>query len=381
MSDRVTPPLLLHVFPTFAIGGAQMRFATLANSFGRRYRHIVVAMDGDYACAKRLAPGLDIRCERIHVVKGATIRNVRHFRRLLRTFGPDALVTYNWGSIEWAMANIPRLARHIHVEDGFGPEERAKQIRRRVLTRRLILACSTVVLPSRTLRRIATQIWRLDSRRVHYVPNGIDLARFAAQAVREVAPDGPVIGTVAALRQEKNLPRLLRAFRRVVDVMPARLVIIGDGPERAGLEQLAGELGIGARVRFTGHSDDPAPLYRDFDIFALSSDTEQMPLSVIEAMAARLPIAATDVGDVAAMVAVENRDFVTALDPAALAQAIVALGRDAPLRATVGAANRAKAEVDFDQQAMLAAYASLFDRAARFNGAALFDGIVPPTAA
>jgi glycosyltransferase involved in cell wall biosynthesis len=78
---------------------------------------------------------------------------------------------------------------------------------------------------------------------------------------------------------------------------------------------------------------------------------------------------------------VENRDFVTALDPAALAQAIVALGRDAPLRATVGAANRAKAEVDFDQQAMLAAYASLFDGIALFDRAALFDGIVPPAAA
>ncbi len=63
-------PLLLHVFSTFAVGGPQMRFVTLANAFGERYRHIVMAMDGDHACAARLAPGLDVRCEPIERQKG-----------------------------------------------------------------------------------------------------------------------------------------------------------------------------------------------------------------------------------------------------------------------------------------------------------------------
>jgi glycosyltransferase involved in cell wall biosynthesis len=355
------PRLLLHVFATFAVGGPQVRFATLANCLGHRYRHIVVAMDGNYACAERLEPGLDVRCELVPVTKGATIGNVGRFRRQLRSFAPDLLVTYNWGSVEWAMANIPRLARHVHVEDGFGPEERTGQLRRRVLTRRIVLARSTIVLPSRNLWRIATEIWRLDPRRVHYVPNGIDLEQFAERRPASQMADGLVIGTVAALRQEKNLPRLLHAFRHVADVMPVRLEIVGDGPERAPLEQLAAELGIGARVRFAGYSDQTAALYRGFDIFALSSDTEQMPLSVIEAMASGLPVAATDVGDVRTMVAAENQDFITSLDPSALAKAIVVLGQDAALRRRVGAANRAKAEVDFGQQAMVAAYAALFD--------------------
>ena len=122
-------PLLLHVFSTFAVGGPQMRFVTLAEAFGARYRHVVMAMDGDYACASRLPPGLDVCCEQIEVVKGATLANVRRFRRRLREIAPDVLVTYNWGAIEWAMANIPRLVRHIHVEDGFGPEERTRQFR------------------------------------------------------------------------------------------------------------------------------------------------------------------------------------------------------------------------------------------------------------
>jgi glycosyltransferase involved in cell wall biosynthesis len=353
-------PLLLHVFSTFAVGGPQMRFVDLAAAFGARYRHIVVAMDGDYACAGRLGVGLDVRCEPTEATKGATLGNVRRFRRRLRALAPDVLVTYNWGAIEWAMANVPRVVRHIHVEDGFGPEERTRQLPRRVLTRRLVLARSTVAVPSRTLRRIATEVWRLDPRRVRYLPNGIDLARFAGP---HEGSGEPVIGTVTALRPEKNLGRLLRAFRRVADALPARLVIAGDGPERAGLERLTGELGLGERVRFTGHLDDPAALYRRLDVFALSSDTEQMPLSVIEAMASGLPVAATGVGDVPAMLAPENQAFVTPLDETALAAAIAALARDPSLRSRVGQANRVRAGAEFDQAEMVTAWGALFDGA------------------
>ena len=141
-------------------------------------------------------------------------------------------------------------------------------------------------------------------------------------------------------------------------------MIAGDGPERPGLERLAGELVLTGQVRFTGHLDDPASVYRGLDVFALSSDTEQMPLSVIEAMASGLPVAATDVGDVGAMLTAENQPFVAAPDEVALAEAIMALARDGSLRARVGAANLAKAEAEFGQAAMVAAWGALFDGAA-----------------
>ena len=125
------------------------------------------------------------------------------------------------------------------------------------------------------------------------------------------ARDGvPVIGTVAALREEKDLGRLIRAFAITSSQTPARLVIVGDGPERAGLEQLVARLDVGDRVSFTGHRDDTPSLYSGFDLFALTSDTEQMPMSVIEAMASGLPVVSTDVGDVRAMLAPENAGFI-----------------------------------------------------------------------
>src|SRR6185437_14374501 len=129
----------------------------------------------------------------------------------------------------------------------------------------------------------------------------------------------PVIGTVAALRPEKNLSRLLRAFRLVRERMPCRLLIAGDGEERASLEKQAEFLGLREQVLFTGHVQETERIYAALDLFALSSDTEQMPTTVVEAMASGLPVAAVDVGDISQMVAAENRPFVTERNEASLA--------------------------------------------------------------
>jgi glycosyltransferase involved in cell wall biosynthesis len=359
------PRRLLHVFSTFAVGGPQVRFCTLVDRLGPGWHHDIVAMDGNTACRERLPPGAPVGFPQVAVRKGDTLGNARRCFHALRALAPDLLVTYNWGSIEWAMANAFARLPHVHIEDGFGPEERDRQIPRRVRLRRLLLRRATVALPSRTLWRIATEQWRLPVSRIRYLPNGILLARFAFAPEATWAGDGPVIGTVAALRAEKNLPRLLRAFAllradRPARLVPPRLVIVGDGPERAGLEALAASLGVGDSVVFAGHMTATETAYRSFDLFALSSDTEQMPLSVLEAMASGLPVAATDVGDVAAMLAEENRPFVVALDDAALACAMAALLDRPDLAHAVGMANRARAAAEYDEATMVRGYADLF---------------------
>jgi glycosyltransferase involved in cell wall biosynthesis len=361
------PPLVLHVFPTFDVGGAQARFATLANRLGPRLRHLVVAMDGRHGCRERLDPAIDISFPEVEIRKGDTRGNLRRFRAALRAWRPDLLVTSNWGSIEWAMAAAlpPRPVRHLHMEDGFGPEERDRQVPRRVWTRRLVLRRSLTVVPSRNLERIARDVWRLPRERVRYQPNGVDLTRAAPETV---PGEGLIVGTVAALRAEKNVARLLRAFALAAEKRPARLLIVGDGPERAGLERLAGELGIAGRVHFAGHVAQPRGLLQAMDVFALSSDTEQMPLSLLEAMAAGKPVAATAVGDVADMLAPENRPYAVERDDQALAGAIRALLDDAGARRALGMANRARAEAVYSEGAMVEAWAGLLEA----SGKAIF---------
>ena len=351
--------LLLHVFPSFAAGGAQMRFVTLANAMGPEFRHAIIALDGDISCKERLDPSLDLYFPEIALKRGTVLGNLPRIHGFLRSLRPDLLMTSNWGAIEWALANILLRIPHVHAEDGFGRDERDRQIPRRVQTRRIALRRSQIVLPSRTLLDVATNLWRLPKDRLHYIPNGVDLRRFSAADRPAGFPAGPaVIGCVAALRPEKNLGRLLRAAELVAATRPVRLIIVGDGPERAALESLSRQLELD--VDFRGNLADPAPSYREFDIFALASDTEQMPLSVLEAMASGLPVVATDVGDIKSMIAPENLPFLAARDDQALAVAINKL-LDAPEQAqAAGQANRRKAQSVFNEAGMVMRWRNLW---------------------
>jgi glycosyltransferase involved in cell wall biosynthesis len=363
----MSPPLLLHVFPSFSVGGAQVRLAKLANRFGSRWRHAVVALDGRTECLERIDPDVPFEILPSPLRPGQSLpARLLSIGAFLRRVRPDLLITSNWGSIEWAMARLamPTLP-HLHTEDGFGPEESLGQFQRRILTRRLALRWSEVVLPSRILLRSAIDQWRLPPGKIHYVPNGLDLTQFRPDEARQQDEgDCPIIGTVAALRAEKNLPRLLRAAALLrQEGMTFRLSVLGQGPEREGLEALADASGLQDCITFGGHVADPSSAYRRFDIFALSSDTEQMPFSILEAMATGLPIASTDAGDISVMVSAENKPHVVPQDDAALAASLKPLLTDAALRHRLGAANRVKAQQDFDQEVMFQAHARLIERA------------------
>jgi L-malate glycosyltransferase len=371
-SDRGSIPHLVHVFPSFSVGGQQIRFVTLANARADDYRHTVLAMDRDLACRDLLDPAVDCRSVPLNARKtrGLSLDNLLRFRRMLARLHPDLLVTYNWGAVEWGLANRWRpLCPHLHFEDGFGPDEaNGRQLRRRVLFRRLALTGPTrVVVPSQTLRRIALDVWRLAPSRVDYIPNGIDCDRFArlpdpaAAARLDLQADEFVIGTIGALRPEKNFGRLIRAVAALSSRHRIRLVMVGGGPERQALEAVARDCAIADRVLFAGPIDRPEGVIGLFDLFALSSDTEQMPYTVLEAMAAGLPIVATDVGDIKSMVAAENQPLIVRRDDEErYVQALEDLLLNPDLRRQIGAANRQRARAAFDQKAMVATYDALF---------------------
>jgi glycosyltransferase involved in cell wall biosynthesis len=353
---------LLHIFPTFAVGGSQMRFAQLVRLHGPRYRHTVIALDRNFDMASRLA-GLAVDTLKLQFDKRSVLASWGLFRKTLRDIAPDVLMTYNWGAMEWALVNrFGPAVHHVHIEDGFGPEEAHTQLRRRIWARRLALAGrnTTLVLPSRNLEQIALHLWALPKTRIRYIPNGVDCARFAVP--ERWQHDGQiVIGTVASLRAEKNIARLLNAFAAIArqrEPGALALMIVGDGAERPALETLASSLGVAAQVRFVGQSNQPEKWLAQMDIFALSSDTEQMPLSVLEAMAAGLPIVATAVGDVAQMVAQEGRGAIVPARDADFAQALARLIDD-PSAQRLGQANQTKARENFDEGVMAARYAEI----------------------
>ena len=221
-------------------------------------------------------------------------------------------------------------------------------------------------MPSKTLLSVARSIWRFRRTRLHYIPNGIDCTRFAEASGDAKAPlrndaDEVLIGAIGALRAEKNLGRLLHLFARLKTDRPRRLIIVGDGPERAALQSLAESLGIAEATRFTGEVANPESILAELDIFALTSDTEQMPYCLIEAMAAGLPIVATDVGDISSMLSPANQPFIAPPEARTLLTAQLQRLIERPnLRQTIGELNRRHAEKSFDRQAMLKRYRDLF---------------------
>jgi len=343
------------------------------NHLGERFRHTVIALDNNFEAACGFAADLEVALSPVRVLKQGPINTVLDSARILRRIRPDLLITYNWGAIEWAMTNRLWLGyRHIHIEAGFSQREADLQIPRRVVFRRLALArCALVVVPSRLLEDLAQRVWRLPVERVRYVPNGVDVARFSSPAPDlspgfARRPDELVIGTVAPLRPEKNIGRLLRTFATLDTSITARLVVAGDGIERRRLEGLAEELGIADRVVFTGQTT-PETVLAMFDIFALSSDTEQMPNALLEAMAASRAVAAVDVGDVKSIVCDDNRDFVVPRDDrSAFAAALANLLQDPEKRRTLGLKNRERVAAMFSQERMFAAYSEIFGSGKRY---------------
>lgn len=364
-------PHLCHVFPAFAHGGPEVRTALLLDATADQFRHTVVSLSGDLEGRSRVRPAGGTR-----FIPGPHRGGVLYpFRlaRLLKSLRPDLLLTYGWGGTDaiWA-ARLCGLPRVIHAEDGFLPDEAAGQKWKRVLARRVLLRfADRVVCPSHTLQRIATGMWRLPARRVSYLPNGIDTARFSPatpDAVRRARhslgldPSALVVGSVGHLRAEKNHARLVGAFAALARRRPdARLLLVGDGPLRAALAEQARGLGVQDRVLFAGVVNDPSDHYRAMDLFALSSDTEQMPLALLEAMSTGLAVVSTDVGDVSEMISPENRPFVVALaDDDAYAGALSTLAEDPAARRGLAEANRLRCLVRYDRAAMTQAYLSLY---------------------
>ena len=366
------PPRLLHAFANFVPGGSELRAVRLINAFGDRFSHDVLSMDGRTTAMDFVEPTRRAGIRLLDPPPPAgTAQAVGWLRRLLRENDPDLLLTYGWGAFDMVMAAASLgLRRIIHHEDGFNADEARKFKRRRIWARRLLLPTTGgVIVPSRRLEAIARRLWWQPEQRLCLIPNGIAADRYAPtdgngplRTRLGIPATARVIGTVANLRPEKNLARLVAACSALDDV---HLVIVGDGPERPQLQALTR---LGRRLHLVGHHTDPRPYLRCFDIFALSSDTEQMPLSVLEAMACALPVVATDVGDLRTMLPPEQHPFLVALGSITddrLADRLRWLS-DAPILARrLGEANRRHVAEHYDFSTMVGRYRDIYESISR----------------
>jgi glycosyltransferase involved in cell wall biosynthesis len=201
-------------------------------------------------------------------------------------------------------------------------------------------------------------------RKVVAIPNAVELRRFvgpaepARRAVRAecgIPADAPVIGVLARLSEQKGLTYLIAAAPAILAAHPeTHVLLVGDGPLREDLAAQARALGVDQRVHFVGYRANTVDFLRAMDLFVLPSLYEGMPLSILEAMGAGLPVVATAVdGTPEAVVDGETGSLVPPADPMALAEAVNRVLADRSLAAAMGRAGRARAEEQFSETALI----------------------------
>ena len=251
-----------------------------------------------------------------------------------------------------------------------------------------IAACDAITVPSHYLRREAAERYGLPAARIQVIPNFVDLERFApAPTPRDPAtrppelsglsglpPGAPLLFHVSNLRPIKRPVDLAEVLARVRRTVPAHLVVVGDGPERAAVAARAAALGVADAMTFLGRRTDFAGLLAHADGFVLASESESFSVAALEAMAAGVPVFGYRVGGLPEVVCEDAGALVPLGDLDALAAAIVEGVRDPARAAAAGRAARACA-TQLSAPRALAAYEACYRRLlagrTRTRGAAL----------
>jgi glycosyltransferase involved in cell wall biosynthesis len=342
---------------------------SIINSLGASFSHRIVSLDLNREAAAALGGHVDATVEGPPPPGSGAL----FFQKLVRSMQPAAVLTYNWGAIEATFgARLAGICPVIHNECGFGPEEAVRLLRRRVWARRALLnAVFQTVATSQTMLRIAHDQYKLASSKVRLIRTGVDAERYKPRRNSEARralgmAEGTILfGYLGGLRAEKNVGMLIRAFH-AAELPDARLILAGEGNCRRELEALVTELKIGAKVLFTGIQQDPAPYLSMLDVFVMSSLTEQVANAQLEAMASRLPVICTDVGDCRELLGEAAEGCVAAAGHVeGYAQILRRFAASAELRSEMGAANRRRAVERYSKEGMVREYAALLDEALR----------------
>ncbi|WP_407524068.1 glycosyltransferase [Methylobacterium oryzisoli] len=299
MPDRAPARIAVYV-PALVGGGAERAAAVLASGFRAEGREVRLFVD--FLAAENrdfLDPAVAVTpLGRSHVA------SVRALARHLASDCADVVLAVG-GAANLKLAAAQALARaraprtrvpialsyHGRSDVGRGRLGLAAFALAPLLTRR---AAATVCV-SQSLVRHLVEEWRGAAARVVAIPNAIPVEEaHPAASEAELRARAPVILSAGRLAREKDFATLLRAVARLP--APARLVILGEGPERPALQALAQELGIADRVALPGYRPSPWESYAQARVFALSSLSEGFGNVVVEALASGLPVVATDCG-------------------------------------------------------------------------------------
>lgn len=361
---------ILHVVPSFGLGGMEKIISAIIESTADHYEHSVLSLDG---CADA-AVWIKHNTQFLKFERPPSRRLFfGSLFKALRLSDPDLLMTYNWGATDaiW-LGRLAGIRTIVHSEHGFNVEEGTTTLWIRDFIRFFVYRLSSkVIVVSHELQERLRRRFLIREDKVRRISNGVDTFYYSPDEVERQRVRKSlgftdldfVLGFSGRLDPVKNLNLLLDIFAACKPhETPVRLLIVGDGPEGQRLKSRCHDEKIHPFVVFAGQQQQVLPYLRAMDVFVLTSLREQMPLTVLEAMAVGIPIVATGVGEIPYMIDDGKDGFVR--DPNAPVDAFVEPLRSLfcpSQRKRMANAARQKALDRLTHQAMLRDYMSLID--------------------
>jgi sugar transferase (PEP-CTERM/EpsH1 system associated) len=380
-------PLIVHVVYRFGVGGLENGIVNLVNRLPReRWRHAILALTevcGEFA--ERIERD-DVRYIELGKRPGHLVRDYPRLYRLFKDLQPAVVHTRNLAALEAVVpAWAARVPVRIHGEHGWSAQDPDGRRRRYRYVRRMYRPfVHRYIALSRHIADYLERRVHVPRERVSHIYNGVDTERFIASPQRAQIPGCPfggpdewLVGWVGRMDPVKDPLTLAQAFVRARQLSPAaekrmRLVLVGDGAQRAALGALLHRPGLQDHVWFAGERADVADIMRGLDCFILPSRAEGVSNTILEAMASRLPIIATRVGGNAELVEPGmTGSLVAPADSEALARAMLAYFTERSMARRHARAARRVAEDRFSLRRMVADYGALYEGSLAAAGIAL----------
>jgi len=364
------PVGIMHVIFSLGIGGAEkLAFDMVASLPREAFRPVAVCIGSDGPLGEMFRESGVPLYHRPNI-PGQTRSIVSWLRGVIAKEKVTVIHAHQYNPLYYslfaAVAN-PRL-NLVFTEHGRIHPERFNW--KRYLTNPLFaLRINHIVSISQSTRGAMARYDNLPLRRIQVIYNGIDYAslnpRFDERLKRRslgIGEKSRIIGTASRLEEIKNIPMMLRGFKRVLESLPDTvLVIAGQGSQGARLQALAGELGIAGQVRFLGLRSDLPELFKLIEVFLLVSFTEGVSITLLEAMGSGVPAVVTRVGGNPEVVLDGVTGYLVEVDDeAGLAGRVQALLNDREQAARLGEAGRERVRAGFSFAGMMESYLALY---------------------
>ena len=358
-------------------GGIERSVTRIVNRLDRtRFSPIIICLEKSGPAEQWLEAEVPVL--EIGKSPGNDIWAVRRLAKCLRNNKVDLLQSHNWGTLLEAVVAcmISRTAFHVHAERGtvLGRVE-SGGLRHWLRARTMAFALSRVDKVISNSHAVASRVQQrcgYRAEQIAIIPNGVpeiclydrDVIRHQMRAKLGLAPDSVLIGSVGRLEGVKGFANAVRAFADLLGSRPeVHLVLVGEGSERKNLEMLIHDLGVSSNVHLVGRQQNVDHWLTSMDIYVNSSLSEGMSQSIVEAMAAGLPIVATDVGDTAQVLGSADRRAgicVPAAETSALTKALLQLAADPKLRELFGDKSKQRHQCEYSEEILTKNYQNLY---------------------